>query len=301
MRIIRLALVALTAVILASCASKKHIVDQPTSPGPSQTSPTPATDAATLLRQQQTAFVQKVKANATNASNITAKIDFNLKSGSKDITVGGKLLMRRDDVIRIQLSVPIIGMEAGRLEFTKDYVMIVDRIHTEYIKGDYNQIDFLKDNGIDFYALQALFWNMLFVPGESHLTDHSLSAFTVNLKPDAERSAITLNKGSMSYAWQAENATGHIRQTDVEYGAGKAGNTKITCTYGDFRTLAGKAFPADLTLDMKTSATKKAKQIKIGIKMKSPGTDSDWETRTTLSKKYKPVSVDDVMKKLMNL
>ncbi|MCR4852850.1 MAG: DUF4292 domain-containing protein [Prevotella sp.] len=300
MKIIRIATVALMVVVMASCASKKHIV-QTNEPTPVSPTKGEVVDAAALLRQQQTAFFTKVKSNATNADNITGKIDFNLKSGSKDITVGGKLMMRRDDVIRIQLSVPLIGMEAGRLEFTKDYVMIVDRIHTEYIKGDYNQIDFLKNNGIDFYALQALFWNMLFVPGEAHLSDNSLNAFTINLQPDANQSAITLNKGSMSYNWQAENNTGLITQTDVEYGKGKAGNTKLTCTYGDFKSLAGKQFPANLTLDMMTSATKKAKQIKIGIKMKSMNTDSDWEPRTTLSKKYKAVSVDDVMKKLMNL
>ena len=39
----------------------------------------------------------------------------------------------------------------------------------------------------------------------------------------------------------------------------------------------------------------------MGILMKKVSNDDDWETRTTLTKKYKQVSVDDVMKKLMNL
>lgn len=301
MKIIRTLCIAVAAIALASCASKKHITVESTPATTPTVSPTQSDNSAEMLRQQQAAFVKKVNANATTAQNVTAKIDFNLKSGSKDITVGGKLMMRRDDVIRIQLSVPIVGMEAGRLEFTKDYVMIVDRIHTEYIKGDYNQIDFLKNNGINFYSLQALFWNMLFMPGQQTVTDATLGDFKVDLKPSDANSLVSLARDNMSYQWKADNASGLIRQTDVEYGHGKSGNTKLTCTYDDFRAFAGKQFPGSLTLDMKTSATKTAKQIKIGIKMKSLGSDSDWETRTNLSKKYKAVTVDDVLKKIMNL
>ena len=301
MRNIRAILFTAAAIMLASCASKKHVTTEPTAPVTTQEGPAPASNTAELLHQQQMAFVRKVNGNATQAQNVTAKIDFNLKSGSKDITVGGKLMMRRDDVIRIQLSIPIVGMEAGRLEFTKDYVMIVDRIHSEYIKGDYNQIDFLKNNGINFYSLQALFWNMLFVPGQQNVDEAALNNFAVDLKPSETLSTVSLAKNNMSYQWQADSQSGLIRQTNVEYGKGKTGNTKVTCSYGDFRAFAGKQFPGNITLDMMTSATKTAKQIKIGIKMKSIGSDSDWETRTNLSKKYKAVSVDDVLKKIMSL
>ena len=37
-------------------------------------------------------------------------------------------------MIRIQLT-PLGLMEAGRIEFTKDYVLVVDRINKEYIKA----------------------------------------------------------------------------------------------------------------------------------------------------------------------
>lgn len=59
---------------------------------------------------------------------------FEIKMGSKDISVPGSLKMRKDEVIRLQLFIPILGTEVGRLEFTPDYVLIVDRLHKEYIK-----------------------------------------------------------------------------------------------------------------------------------------------------------------------
>ena len=39
----------------------------------------------------------------------------------------------------------------------------------------------------------------------------------------------------------------------------------------------------------------------MNIRMKSLNTDSKWDARTTLSKKYKEVSAEDVLNRLMNL
>ena len=293
------------AVVFAvtSCGTKKHLVKEepvvtPTPTTPSgQVKPTDTKGMEDLRKQH---FAEKVLDNAVYVDNITSKIEFTVKSGSKEISVNGKIQMRRDDVIRIQLSVPVLGMEAGRLEFTKDYVMIVDRIHTEYVKGDYNKVDFLKNNGLDFYSLQALFWNQLFLPGEKAITKDKLKAFTIDLKDNPKNSTLSLKRDRLSYVWQADNTTGLIKQVDAQYSSQQSGNTKLQCTYDDFRSLGVKQFPANITLDMNTSATQKAKQIKMNIRMKGLNTDSNWEPRTTLSKKYKEVTADDVLKKLMN-
>ncbi len=291
-------------LVAASCGSKKSLVkdEKPVvvqTPGSSGNLSQQEKEKQMQLQRMQ--FAKKVADNAVYNKCITSKIDFNLKSGSKDITVSGKLQMRRDDVIRIQLNVPILGMEAGRLEFTKDYVMIVDRIHTEYIKGDYNKVDFLKNNGLDFYALQALFWNQLYLPGTVKMGDAELKNFDVTLNEGNQNSVVALHRDRMNYEWQADNKEGLIRQVDVQYSSSSHGNTKVTCAYDDFTTVGVKQFPTFMTLDMNTSATKKPKQIKVGIRMRGVNTDEKWDARTTLSKKYKEVSVDDVLKKLMSL
>ena len=294
------ALLLAAAIALSSCASKK-IVTNGDAPLNANTNSNTASHAEVDAKQRALSFARKVAANAVDCQNITSKIEFNLKSGSKDITVSGKLMMRRDDVIRIQLQVPLLGMEAGRLEFTKDYVMIVDRIHSEYVKGDYNQVSFLKNNGLNFNSLQALFWNQLFVPGEQNVTEAMLSNFTVDMGK-ADKPTLALKRDNMSYLWNTDNNSGRINSVEAEYGTKKTkGNTKLTCTYDDFKTLNGKPFPYSIVLNMNTSATQKARNITMGIQMKKVNNDDDWETRTTLSKKYKQVSVDDVMKKLMNL
>lgn len=97
----------------------------------------------------------------------------------KSITLPGALRMRRDQVIRLQIFIPYIGTEAARIEFTPDYVLVVDRLHKQYVKGDYNQLDFLRNNGLSFYSLQALFWNQLMLPGTNRVSEGDLANSTL--------------------------------------------------------------------------------------------------------------------------
>ena len=317
--ILTIAILVSSLVVVSSCGTKKAIIADSTAT-PNTQHPTPNTTDPTVATTQ---FLKKVNDHAVYVKNITSKIDFTISRGGKDISVSGKLLMRRDEVIRIQLNVPIIGMEAGRLEFTKDYVMIVDRIHSEYVKGNYNEVDFLKNNGLNFYALQALFWNQLFVPGQTKVTEAMLKQFTADIlntqhpSPNTQHptpntqhpTPITLQKDNMTYTWQADSKTGLIQRVDVDYKSQSSGATHVSCDYADFKTLGVKLFPNSIVLDMQTSAklpegsSSKAlpKNLKLNIKMKGIDTDSKWEAFTTVSKKYKQVSVDDVLKKLMSM
>lgn len=155
--IIRLVLVA-SIIFMASCGSKKTLVQD--------TSSASITEQKAVSPQvRKLTYVQKVYDNQVFSKNIVGDMTFEIKMGSKEISVPGSLKMRKDEVIRLQLFIPILGTEVGRLEFTPDYVLIVDRLHKEYIKADYSQVDFLREQGISFYSLQALFWNQLLLPG----------------------------------------------------------------------------------------------------------------------------------------
>ena len=120
------AFAAAAVVMMAACGTTKPAVNTTNNP------------ANTVIEDTEAArlkFVRNVSDHAVAQKNITAKLKFRVKKGSKDVTVGGSLHMRRDDVIRIQLT-PMGLFEAGRIEMTKDYVMVVDRIHKEYLKAD---------------------------------------------------------------------------------------------------------------------------------------------------------------------
>lgn len=282
-------------LLLASCSAKKTLVND--------SKPTVATQKPTAQNDEfkELTFVQKVSDNSVYLDNITSKLDFTINTGSKEISVGGSLRMKKNDVIRLQLMLPIIGTEVGRLEFTKDYVMIVDRINREYIKADYNQVSFLKDNGLNFYSLQALLWNKLFIPGNDKITIEQLKNFKAELGAIGTDIPIMLDKGNMKFKWLADKLSGRIKTADIEYKSNAHGSSRLLWMYDNFKPLGSKHFPNKQTITFSTTALKGKKRVMVTLDMNGVNTNSGWETRTTVSDKYRKVSAEEVLNKIMNM
>ncbi len=241
-------------------------------------------------------FLRKVHDNEVYAGAISAKLKFTISAGARDLSVAGSLKMKRDEVIRIQLT-PLGIMEAGRIEFTKDHVLIMDRLDKEYIKVGYDKVDFLERNGLDFYALQALFWNCLFIPGTQRVTESSLGCFGVDRS--ATGTAITMEHGDISYRWTADGASGLITAVDMRYGTGDGAN--VNCTYGDFQELGSRMFPTTISLTMGSGLVKGAPAITLDLGLKNMDTSDDWETFTGITGKFKEVTIQDVMNRLLGM
>ena len=274
------------AFAMAACGSKKNLVeDKGKQPGTTITTPG-------VQGRDSKAAISALLASAPAASNLVASIDFNIKSGKKDITVDGKISMRRDEVIRIQLS-PLGLVEVGRLEFTPDTVLIMDRMHKQFLKSGYGQVSFLRNNGIDFNALQALFWNQLFVPGEKNV-EKGIGQFSV------DGSNIALEHGKMTYRWVTDNAMEHITRANATYHSNSHGTSSLDWTYSDFKDFVGKKFPAQHSFTI-ISADKGGKKIEVTITMKGMKDSSGWDTVTKVPAKYKPVDLKDVINQIMKM
>lgn len=286
-------------LLLGACGTKQAVVGNGSTTSTSSKNNT-ATRGEQSEAVQKLTFVQKVSDNQVYSKNITGSMSFNLQMGDKDITVPGALRMRKDEVIRIQLFIPIIGTEVGRLEFTPKYVLIVDRLHKEYIKADYNQVDFLQKQGVNFYSLQALFWNQLLLPGVQKVSESDLKKFDANLLSSSNNIPVSFKQGNMTYTWQADHATGRINQADVNYKTGSTSST-LHIDYGNFKNVGVKLFPATQQLTFMTDVTKQKRELHVNIDMNEVKTDSNWEAETQVSSKYKQISPTDVLSKILNM
>lgn len=285
-------------LLLGACGTKKVVEGNGTTSSQSQNANFSRGYQSEALKKLT--FVQKVSDNQVYSKNIVGNMSFSLQMGSKDISVPGALRMRKDQVIRIQLFIPILGTEVGRLEFTPDYVLIIDRLHKEYIKADYNQVDFLKKQGVNFYSLQALFWNQLLLPGNQRVSESDLKKFDADLDAAGDVVPVTFKQGNMTYAWGADRNTGRILQSDVKYKTANS-NSVLHIDYSNFKNVGVKQFPASLKLKFMTDLAKSDKEMQISIDMNAVNTDSNWETETKVSDKYKKVSPEDVLSKIMNM
>lgn len=280
-RYLKLALLALP-LCLCSCQTKK-VADQPSTSSSAVQSPV-----------QQKKFLQKVNDNAQFSRFITSKVKFTMKVGTQEMTLTGNLKMKRDDVIRLQL-MAFGFVEAGRLEFTSEYILVMDRINKLYMMVPYAELAFLRTSGLNFYSLQALFWNELFLPGESKVTDEGLKNFeTIPVDNDF---VIRLDKDQMSYSWLAEQDQALIKMANVLHKDRFDGNTQLNWNYSDFENVGKKQFPTR----MHVTLTSPKKELSLGIKLNYIGHESDWESRTVIPGKYKKVTVDEILRRFMAL
>ena len=267
-------------LILSSCASKKKAVVE--------NKPLTTEQLATK------GFIAKVQENAISQKFITSKVKFSIETGAQKLTLTGNLKMKRDDVIQLQL-MAFGFVEAGRIEFTKDYVLIVDRINKQFLKAPYNYVDFLRNSGINFYTLQALFWNELFMPGRQKLDKTLLEKFSANM--ETEDVVISLDEGKMNYSWLANNQSGRIKMANISYRDQVKGNTQLNWDYKEFSKMGNAMFPSN----MEVTLTMPEKEVKLGIRLNYLGNESDWNTRTKVSDKYREVTVDQILRRFMAL
>ena len=279
------AVLALPLLFGACNSSKKALMDTP----PTSTVETPTVPEVNISEATYN-YVKKVCDNAVTSKNIVSNIDFNLKSGKKDISVDGKISMRRDEVIRIQLS-PMGLVEVGRMEFTPDSVLIMDRIHKQFVKVGYDDVSFLRNNGINFNSLQALFWNQLFAPGSTKMQDQEMKLF------EKDGNNISISDGKMKYTWETDPATSLINSATAIY-EGNSGTSTLYWHYGNFKQFQSSQFPTQHTAKFTISGGKEMTAI---ISMNGLKNDGGWDVVTKVPKKYKPVKFQDVINQIMKL
>jgi len=279
---VKVALVAIP-LFLSSCASKKKAVVENTKP-------------LTAEQIQSRDFIERVKGNALEKKFITSKVKFSVETGAQKLTLTGNLKMKRDDVIRLQL-MAFGFVEAGRIELAPDYVLIMDRINKQYLKASYVQVDFLRNNGLNFQSLQALFWDELTEPNRYSLSKDVDTTKVYSMLESGDDMVITLTEGKMEYSWLANKADGLIKMANMMYKDKLNGTSQLNWDYQDFTPVSNKMFPKKSLITLTTPK----KEVKLGMTLNYIEHQSEWETRTEVSNKYREVTVDEILRRFMSL
>ncbi len=242
-----------------------------------------------VVAQDAGIFAKKVTANAQTLPTLTARIKMDINAAGQDVSVGGSLRMKRDDVV--QLSLTFLGMEVARMEFSPEEVLLIDRFNKQYVRATYADVSFLRQAGLDFYALQALFWNELFVPGQKG------AALGENFQAaEAGKQTILTLSAAPQLAYTFFCSTMLARIDGLEVKSKKSSkNGKFEWIYSDFETVSGKAFPTK----MSCKVTGLGRDIGFNISLSKIGHSTDWNPHTQVSKKYTRRKADELLGKLL--
>jgi len=97
-----------------------------------------------------------LKNNEFDYKWISAKFSTEFKVDSSQTSFNVTLRGRKDSILWMSITVPLIGVEAARAILTKDSVKFIDRLHSEYFVGDFNYINKLLHADFDFELIQSL-------------------------------------------------------------------------------------------------------------------------------------------------
>lgn len=232
------------------------------------------------------AYVARVRANAQTARCVTARINMSITAGSKDITTGGTLRLKRDDVV--QLSLTLLGFEVARMEFSPNDVLIIDRYNRRYVRAAYDDVAFLRQSGLDFHALQSLFWGELYRP-----TGTTDAAYVGTTEGTHTRLVLPNSKG-LKYDFLTTTLPATIDRVDV--GSATAGRPgRFSWAYADYASLGGRPFPSGMTCEISLPG----KTYGFSLTLSRLNNNSDWEAHTTPSSKYTRLRVEDVLGSLL--
>lgn len=274
-------LIILTACLaLTACRTARHAERGSSLPATERTPGTPPSGA----RAEAAAYAARVAKKRVAAPCVTASVKLALTGLRKELNVNAQLRMRRDDVVR--LSLRFLGMEVGLLECTPQDLLLVNRAHKQYMRLSYHEVPYLQQAGIDFYAIQALFWDELFAPGERQ-AERAAKRFALEQAMGQCVLALT-DAPLLTYRFTTDSRRLVVQRLDVKPRQ-EGADGSLTWEYADFTQFAGRPFPTRMRL------TAQVGQQPVSLQMELSGlkTDSDWNPRTTVSAKYRRVSWDD--------
>ncbi len=200
-----------------------------------------STSTEALALKAEKAFYAALLEKSFQYQTFSARVQFDIVMASGNaMSSRAQLKILRND--RLQISVqPVLGIEAFRAELTPDSIKIVDRLNRRVLLETFDKIQEVAQIDFDFYKLQALFTNQLFLPGEISLSENTFNRF----RWEPTRSGYLLSteeRSGLQYSFTADSneklSATEIRDISTQL--------IINCMYDNFRSVDRQLFPMNI-------------------------------------------------------
>ena len=147
--------ILLAIILLSSACKSKKIITDTTTTGNS--------------KYQIVTLVQSAQPNYTTAN--VSKLNISLQAGGQNLNSPATCRIYRDSVIHLSIQ-PFMGIEVFRLELSKPYARVIDKMNSTYYEMTYDEMAKLWGVTLNFFDLQAAVTNQLFCIGQNKEIDN---------------------------------------------------------------------------------------------------------------------------------
>ena len=234
-------------------------------------------------------FFTLMQDQAFQYETLTARLNVDLDLPGNSMSSRVDLKMVRDSAFQLSVQ-PFLGIEVFRAEISVDSVKVIDRMNKRYVTDNYANLKGQTPIEFNFYNLQALFTNQLFLPGQQGISPKQYNRF--KLKQDGPTAEIEVKDAmGLLYSFVADGeekilSTGITEPSD---------RYALQWDYTDFRLVAGQPFPMKMDVQVMKD---KASQGSITFHFSRMQTNEPVKMDFSIPSKYKRITLAQIIKSL---
>ncbi|SEF84996.1 DUF4292 domain-containing protein [Parabacteroides chinchillae] len=236
-------------------------------------------------------FFASMQEQEFNFNTLSARLNVDLNLPDKNMSSRVDLKMIKDSVFQLSVQ-PFLGIEVFRIELSIDSIKVIDRINKRFVTESYSGLKGQTPIDFNFYNLQALFTNHLFLPGQQAISPKQYNHF--RLKQENGLAEVkTKDSMGLLYTFTADGeekllAT-HISEPSDKY--------MLQWDYQDFRLAGDQPFPMLMDIRLLENNLSKGN---IRIHFSRIQTDMPLSMDFSIPAKYKRITFAQIIKAISN-
>lgn len=222
---------------------------------------------------------------------LSARLNADLKLPDKEMSSRIELKIVKDSALQLSVQ-PFLGIEVFRACLTADSIKILDRLNKRYVAENYENLRGQTPIEFNFYNLQALFTNRLFLPGEQKVTPRLYHRF--KLEQEGSSAEIKAKDAMGLYYLFHADGEGKLLSTRVFEASDQYA---LDWAYADFRLAADHPFP--MLMDVNVFAKGK-NEGGVKLHFSRIQTDMPLNMEFSIPAKYKRITFAQILKSISN-
>ena len=243
-----------------------------------------------LTKQTAVERVEMILNQETPYNTLSGNLRFSIKPGKDrgNTTTNAQLRIIKNEMIQLSLLIPFIGTEAARINISPEQIIIVDRINRVYLAESMQNLKKQFPFDFDFYSLQSLFANQLFIAGKQELTRNDYILFDYR---ENEFFATLSKKDSRGIIYDfTSDYSRRIQKTEIY---NNTRDVNLNWDYSDFgRTSNNRLFP----MKMNVTLTIPDDLITMNLNFTNVDIDTRFDLKADIPSKYTQIGMEQVIR-----
>jgi len=256
---------------------------------------TRSTTSVALAKMGKEERIESIQQQTIPFNTLSSSLRFSIKQGTKKsaTTANAQLRIIKDKILQLSLRIPFLGTEVAKIIVTPEQIIIIDRNNKRYVSESMQTFRQITSLDFDFYSLQALFTNQLFIAGKPFVSPKDYKTFHWSENEFLVRLNNTDSQG-IRYDFTSDYSN-RIIQTEM-YKNKKEVN--LNWMYKDFGlTSTNRLFPMKMTMEL----TVPNDLITLNLTFNNIDIDTDFNLDTSIPDRYQRVEIQQLIELIQSL